>query len=177
MSTSVTSVTSHFPSPQDGFTTTTSGPVSSGATTVGLNSVAGYANGDIVAMIIDPDDANKKQAFTGTVNTASTQIDSVVWTSGTNQSHASGATVTDYATATHIAMISKGLEVEHDQDGTHSAITATSINNAGSLTQTGVATFTAVPLLPANTIETADLQAGAVTAAKLATAPSRFVVK
>lgn len=141
MSTSVASVVSHFPSAENGFTTTTSGSVSSGAATVGLNSVAGYANGEIAVFVIDPSNASK-QTFTGVIDTAGVQVTSVVWTAGTNTTHASGATVVDYATATHVSMITKGLLVEHNQDGTHDAITTTSINNAGALTQTGAATIT-----------------------------------
>ena len=34
-----------------------------------------------------------------------------------NQTHTAGATVVDYATATHISMVSKGILVEHNQDG------------------------------------------------------------
>ena len=119
MSTSVSSVTNHFPSAENGFTTTTAGSVSSGAATVTLNSVAGYSNGEVVALVIDPTDASKKQTFTGIVDTAGVQITSVVWTAGTNQTHALGATVVDYATATHISMMTKGIVVEHNQDGTH----------------------------------------------------------
>ena len=118
MSTSVASVVSHFPDAENGFTTTTAGSVSSGATTVTLNSVAGYTNGEPIVLVIDPTDAAKKQTFTGIVDTSGVQITSVVWTAGTNQTHALGATVVDYATATHIAMISKGIKVHADQDGT-----------------------------------------------------------
>lgn len=118
MSTTTSSVTSHFPKPQDGFTTTTSGSISSGATSVGLNSTGSYTNGDIFVGIIDPTDANKKQAFTGTVDTSGVQITGVVWTSGTNQNHSAGATVVDYVTATHLGMVSKGILVAHNQDGT-----------------------------------------------------------
>lgn len=162
MSTSVSSVVSHFPSAENGFTTTTSGSVSSGATTVGLNSVAGYSNNEIAVFIIDPDDTSKKQTFTGVVDTAGVQITSVVWTAGTNQTHASGATVVDYASATHISMISKGLLVEHDQDGTHSAITGTSINLTGSATVDTIAEKT-----PANgvTIDGLNIKDGALTTA------------
>lgn len=127
MSTNVNSVVKHFPSPQNGFTTTTSGSVSSGATTVGLASVAGFSNGQVAVFVIDPTDPSKKQTFTGTVDTSGVQLTDVKWTAGTNQTHALGATVVDYATATHIAMMSKGMLVEHDQDGTHTNITATSI--------------------------------------------------
>ena len=128
MSTSVTSVTNHFPSAENGFSTTTSASVSSGATTVQLNSVAGYDNGEVVVFVIDPTDATKKQTFTGIVDTAGTQITSVVWTAGSNQSHALGATVVDYATATHISMISKGLSVSLNQDGTLKTDSVTTAN-------------------------------------------------
>lgn len=131
MSTSVSSLTSNFyPSPQNGFTTTTSGSVSSGAVTVGLASVAGYNNGDIATLVIDPTDASKKQTFTGIVDTSGIQITSVVWTAGTNQAHALGATVVDYATATHIAQITKGLlSAGLNQDGTITPKAKTSIND------------------------------------------------
>lgn len=127
MSTSVSGLTTNFfPKPQSGFTTTTAGSVSSGATSVALNSVAGYANGDIAVFVIDPTDASKKQTFTGVIDTSGVQVTSVVWTAGTNQTHALGATVVDYATATHIAMMSKGILVHANQDGTlkNNAITS-----------------------------------------------------
>lgn len=137
MSTNVSSVTNHFPSAENGFTTTTSGAVSSGATTVGLNSVAGYTNGEIVVFIIDPTDATKKQAFTGTIDTAGVQVTGVVWTAGTNQAHDAGATVVDYATATHISMISKGILLHADQDGT---LKAGAVDNAAVLANSVVTT-------------------------------------
>jgi len=128
MSTSVTGVTTNFfPSAENGFTTTTSGSVSSGAATVGLNSVAGYTNGEVVALVIDPTDATKKQTFTGVVDTAGSQITSVVWTAGTNQTHALGATVVDYATATHISMMTKGILQFAEQTG---ALKTTAVRTA-----------------------------------------------
>lgn len=142
MSTSVTSVTKHFPSPQNGFTTTTSGSVASGAATVGLNSVAGYTNGQTVVFVIDPTDASKKQTFTGTMDTSGSQVTGVVWTAGTNQTHALGATVVDYATATHIAMMSKGiLAAGITQAGGMGAITPTSVASTGAVSGT-TGTFT-----------------------------------
>lgn len=134
MSTSVLSVVSHFPSAENGFTTTTSGSVSSGAATVGLNSVAGYTNGEIVVFVIDPTDISKKQTFTGVIDTAGTQVTSVVWTAGTNQTHAAGATVVDYATATHISMITKGLLVEHAQTGLHTLTSNATITSSKVIT-------------------------------------------
>lgn len=127
MTTTVSSVTSHFPSAEDGFTTTLSSTISAGATTVGLNSVAGYANNEVAVMVVAPSVASEKQVFTGIVDTSGIQLTGVKWTTGTNQTHAAGTTVVDYATATHISMMSKGLLVEHDQDGTHKGITTDTI--------------------------------------------------
>ena len=77
MSTSVAGLsTNYFPSPQSGFTTTTSGSVGSGAATVGLNSVAGYSNGEIAVFVIDPTDVSKKQTFTGVIDTSGSQVTS-----------------------------------------------------------------------------------------------------
>ena len=143
MSTSVSSLTTNFfPSAENGFTTTTSGSVSSGAATVGLNSVAGYTNGEVAVFVIDPTDASKKQTFTGVIDTSGVQVTSVVWTAGTNQTHALGATVVDYATATHISMITKGVTQEHNQDGTHGDVTADSLVVDTTLAVTGATTHT-----------------------------------
>lgn len=139
MSTNVASVVSHFPDSENGFTTTLASTIASGATTVPLNSVAGYTNGQPAVFIVDPSDPTKKQTFTGIIDTSGVQVTSVVWTAGTNQTHTAGATVVDYATATHIAMISKGLQVEHKQTGAHSAITADSVTVAtGKITTSAV---------------------------------------
>lgn len=121
MSTSVTSVVSHFPSAQNGFTTTLASTIASGATTVPLNSVAGYVNGSVAVFVIDPTSSTAKQTFTGIIDTAGVQVTSVVWTAGTNQTHTGGTTVVDYETATHWSMVAKGLLVNHAQDGTHIA--------------------------------------------------------
>jgi len=143
MATNVGSVTNHFPRAQNGFTTTTAGSVASGATTVQLASVSGYTNGEPAVFVIDPTDATKKQTFTGIIDTSGVQVTSVVWTAGTNQTHALGATVVDYATATHISMMSKGIRVQHKLDGTHSAITADSVTApTGTITALTVTTLT-----------------------------------
>ena len=47
-------------------------------------------------------------------------------------------------------------------------INATDVQISGTATTTGVHTFTAVPVFPNNTIETADIQADAITGAKIA---------
>ena len=117
MATDVSSVTKHFPSAENGFTTTTSGSVSSGATTVGLNSVAGYTNGETVVFVIDPTNAAKKQTFTGVIDTSGVQVTGVVWTAGTNVARDAGVTVVDYATASHVSMMTKGLFRDHNESG------------------------------------------------------------
>lgn len=119
----ITSVIKYFPTAKEGFTTTTSGSTASGAATVGLNSVSGYTNGDVVCLVIEPTSPTAKQVFTGVVDTSGVQITGVVWTEGTNQTHASGSTVVDYATATHMSITTAGILKEHNQDGTHGKIT------------------------------------------------------
>jgi hypothetical protein len=125
----VSTLTSHFPNPQDGFTATTSGSVSSGAATVGLSSTGNYDNGDIVVLIIDPADSDKKQVLVGTIDVSGSQVTGVKWVGGTNQTHNSGATVVDYYDAAHIKMMTKGLLVSLNQDGTlrNGAVHSTSV--------------------------------------------------
>lgn len=113
----VSGVIKHFPVAQEGFTTTLASTISSGAVTVPLNSVAGYDNGDVVVFIVDPTDATKKQAFTGTIDTTGVQVTGVVWTEGTNQTHTAGSTVVDYETATAWSMMTKGILLHADEDG------------------------------------------------------------
>ena len=170
MSTSVANVISHFPDAENGFTTTTSGAVSSGAATVGLNSTAGYTNGEPVVFVIDPGNS-KKQTFTGIIDTSGNQVTNVVWTAGSNVSHDAGATVVDYATATHIAMISKGIKVEHNQDGSHDETLITSRTAAATAASDSVLfsdasdsnalkKVTLEDLLPAGVVDPEDLTAG-----------------
>lgn len=134
--TNVSAVTKHFPSAEEGFTTTLSSTISAGATTVGLNSLSGYTTGEIATFIVAPTVSSEKQVFTGVVDTAGLQLTNVVWTTGTNQTHAAGTTVVDYATATHISQMSKGILEEHNQDGSHGAITATSVASTGAVSGT-----------------------------------------
>lgn len=123
----LSTVTSNFfPTPKEGFITTLASTITAGAATVPLTSVSGLTNGNIFVGLVEPGEANE-QAFTGVVDTAGTQITSVKWTKGTNVGHNAGVTVVDYVTSTAVGMISKGILQEHDQDGTHSDINATSI--------------------------------------------------
>lgn len=132
--------TNFFPTPNEGFTTTTSGPVdSSSATVVPLNSVSGLTNGSIYTGLIDPGNA-KERAFTGVVDTGGSQITSVKFTTGTNATHTTGATVVDYVTGTHIGQISKGILIHADQDGTlkAGAVDSTAVIGSGVVEQTNL---------------------------------------
>lgn len=169
MSTSVASVTKHFPSAQNGFTTTLASTISSGAATVPLNSVAGYSNGEVAVFVVDPSDASKKQTFTGTIDTAGVQVTGVVWTAGTNQTHTGGATVVDYATATHISMMTKGILTHADQDGT---LKAGAVDVAAVLASDVVTT---AKILDAN-VTTAKIANANVTADKLGLSPQAAFV-
>ena len=139
--TNVSAVTKHFPSAEEGFTTTLSSTISAGATTVGLNSLSGYTTGEVATFVVAPTVSSEKQVFTGLVDTAGLQLTNVVWTTGTNQTHAAGTTVVDYVTATHMSQVSKGILEEHNQDGSHGAITATSVASSGAVSGT-TGTFT-----------------------------------
>jgi H-type lectin domain. len=150
MNINVSALTSHFPNPQDGFTTTASGSISSGAATVGLSSTGDYSNGDIVVLIVDPADVDKKQVFVGTVDISGSQLTGVKWVGGVNQAHSSGATIVDYYDAAHVKMMTKGLLVSLDQDGT---LRAGAVDNAAALAS--------------NVVETAKINDDAVTAAKM----------
>jgi hypothetical protein len=161
-SSDVSSVTNHFSVAAEGFITTTAGSVSSGATTVPLNATTGLTNGNVFVGIIEPGTSGKEQTFTGLTDTAGSQITNVIWTRGTNTSHSAGVTVVDYVSGTAHNMTTKGILVEHSQDGTHGNITPDSVI-------TPTLTVTSGTTLPAGDIATADLAAGAVTNAKLAT--------
>lgn len=132
MQSDVSSVTNHFPTVNEGFITTVAGSsVSAGAASVQLASVSGLDNGSVFVGIIEPGQANQ-QVFTGTVDTTGSQITDVAWTRGTNVVHPVGATVVDYVTGTAINMITKGILVHANQDGTLKAINAPSMTLTGS---------------------------------------------
>lgn len=138
----VSGATSYFSTANEGFTTTTSGTTASGATSVGLNSVAGLTNGSIFVGVIEPGTA-KEQVFTGTVTTASSSITGVVWTKGTNTDHATSSTVVDYDTGTHHNLMRAGILKEHNQSGTHAAVTATSVTVTGAVSTDTISEKTA----------------------------------
>lgn len=125
----VSAVTHLLAKVNEGFITTTGSTISSGASAVPLTSLSGLTNGTTFVGIIEPG-ATNQQVFTGVVDTGGSQITGVHWTRGTNVGHSAGVTVVDYSTGTLVNMLTKWAAVQHNDDGTHSAITATSITTA-----------------------------------------------
>jgi hypothetical protein len=124
----ISGVTKYFPTVNEGFTTTLNGSVAVNAAILPLNSVSGLTDGSVFVGIIEPGDATKQQVFTGTVDVAGARLTGCVYTRGTSASgHAGGVTIVDYVTGTAFNMISKGMQVQHGQDGLHNTAAATTI--------------------------------------------------
>lgn len=122
----LTSVINYFARPaENSVTMTLGGSIASGATTVPVNGMGNYSDGDIVVFTVDAATPALKQVFTGTVS--GSNVVNVVWTEGTNQPHTNGASVIDYVSATTVGMMSLGIQKQHNQNGTHSNVTATSV--------------------------------------------------
>lgn len=114
----IAGVTSFFTTPNEGFTTTLGETISSGATTVPLNSTTGLVNGTVFVGIIEPG-ATNEQVFTGIVNVSDLEITGVIWTRGTDVGHTGGVTIVDYVTGTAFKMMTAGITVDHNQAGYH----------------------------------------------------------
>lgn len=114
----VSAVTNHFSTAHEGFLTTLGSSILSGAATVPLTSTSGLTNGNIFVGIIEPG-LTREQTFTGVIDTGGSQITGVKWTRGTNADHSAGVTIVDYVTGTGHNMLTKGMLVAHNQDGTH----------------------------------------------------------
>lgn len=126
----VSQVENHFPTANENFVSTTSTIVDATvATEVPLTSMGTLVNNSVFVGIIEPGVAGKQQTFTGLVDTAGSQITGVKWTRGVNSSHVQGSTVVDYITGTAQNMTTKGLLIEHNQDGTHKSSLLTSLQN------------------------------------------------
>lgn len=127
------------------FSTTLASTKASGATTMSLSSATGIPTTTGIDFTVGRVDSSgnstpsTKVVYTGTLS--GTTVSNLTVKEGSDQSHSAGTVVEITFTASmwndhvdhHLA--------EHNQDGTHGDITTTSINNAGALTQTDVATF------------------------------------
>lgn len=130
----LSSLTEYFFNAQEEFSTSLSASISNSDTTIGLDSVSGYSNGDVVALTIEPDNSTKKEVVVGTVDTANSRLTSAIrGVEGTAQSHTGGVTVADYIAAAHQEAMTTGLLVEHNPEGTHGDITATNLAIDGSV--------------------------------------------
>lgn len=147
----VSSVVDYFSTHSEGFTTTLGSTISSGATTVPLNTTTGLTNGTIFVGIIEPG-ATNQQVFTGTVNTGAGTITGAVWTRGTNVGHAGGVAIVDYVTGTAFNMLTAGILKQHTQTGTHTGLTTDTMAASGNATVggtlgvTGASTMAALAL-------------------------------
>ncbi len=111
------------------FSNNLSSSILAGAATVPVNSSSPFSNGDIVVLTVEPGTANQA-TFTGEVSGNS--FINCIWTEGNlAANHSSGKTVIDYDSATHYAMLVKAFGIEHEEDGTHGAITPTAISVSG----------------------------------------------
>lgn len=132
----VSAVTHLLPTVNEGFVSTLDSTISSGATEVPLTDATNLTNGTTFVGIIEPGET-KQQVFTGLVDTGGVQITNVKWTRGTDVSHSGGVTIVDYVTGTALNMITKHLATEHNDDGTHSNVTADSLVVFGTITVGG----------------------------------------
>lgn len=151
--------------------TTVSSGRSAGGGTLACASLTGWPTASKLHFVTYTVDSNSNPVAgsqldcTGIVS--GSNITSFTVKDGTDTGNSIGDVVEMLPTAAWGQDLSDALTAEHSRTGTHAAITTTSINNAGTLTQTGQATFVAGTTLPAGDIGTADIAADAVTAAKL----------
>lgn len=114
----LTGVTKYFPVASETYVNNLSSSISSGAATVPVNSATEYDDGDTVVLIVDPGTTDEA-VFTGTKASAPERFVNCVWTEGnTGVGHSGGAVVTDYVSATHQSMVTKGIKVHANDDGT-----------------------------------------------------------
>lgn len=129
--------TNFFPTASETYANNLSASISALAATVSVNSANEYADGDVATLTVDAGTASEA-TFTGVKASTPARFTNCVWTEGNlGVGHASGATVIDYDSATHMSQVSKGMLVEHKQSGQHRNINADSVTINGSLIATG----------------------------------------
>ncbi len=107
-------------------TTVGVGGILAAGTTLPLTSVTGLDTSTAVTLVIGAGTATE-EVVTGVVS-GSDLINCVRGKEGTTDSaHSAGETVNMFFTETHWDDAMDGILVEHDQDGTHGAVTATSV--------------------------------------------------
>lgn len=139
-------VTKYFPTPSEGYSSTLSSTIVSGATVVPVASASQYDDGDVVVLIVDPKTSDEA-VFTGTKTSLPDRFIDCVWTEGNvGVGHASGAVIADYVTATHLAMVTEGLSKSHNQDGSLKTLWTqyVPVNSGFSSTSTNVGRYSRV---------------------------------
>lgn len=117
------------------FSTTLSGSIDDSVTTIPLTSVVGLPTDTAVVITIDRVDSSgvetlsNEEVIVGTVS-GSNIINAVRGFEGTAQSHSASAVVECHLVAAQHGRLVDGLLAEHAQDGTHTDITADSVNTA-----------------------------------------------
>lgn len=123
-----------FTAAQRGYSNSLNGSITNVATTITMNSLSGFTTGDSVFLWIEPSSSNAELVY-GIVNTSTNQLTSCVrGIIGSAAGHANGATVSQYVSSADHQAMRKGILVQHNQDGTHKAITAPSVTTTGAVT-------------------------------------------
>ena len=129
--------TNFFPTASETYANNLSSSISALAATVPVNSANEYTDGDVATITVDAG-TSAEATFTGVKASTPARFINCIWTEGNlGVGHASGATVIDYDSATHMSQVSKGILQQHKQSGAHSNITADSIQVNGSIIATG----------------------------------------
>lgn len=129
--------TNFFPTASETYANNLSSSISALAATVPVNSANEYTDGDVATITVDAG-TSAEATFTGVKASTPARFINCIWTEGNlGVGHASGATVIDYDSATHMSQVSKGILKEHKQSGQHSNINADSIQVNGSIVATG----------------------------------------
>lgn len=143
------------------FSTTLNGAISDSDATIALSSASGLPTDTAVTLTIDRVDANAnstpalRERITGVV-VSNNVTNSLRGQDGSSaQAHNSGAVVEDIWEAETWNDLIDAMLVEHDQDGTHGAITGSSLVASGNITGANLKLAAAGALLDANDNELA----------------------
>lgn len=131
------------------FATTLASPiVGSGDTSCSLSSVTGLPTGTAITITIDSTDSSGnptpdvEETITGVIS-GSQLVDLLRGQDGTTaQAHSTGAIVVQWFTANDWNDFQSSYLTQHNQNGTHGAVTASSLTTSGNLAVTGTSLLT-----------------------------------
>ncbi len=139
-------VTDRFKKVKGFFSTTLSAQKTSGAASMSLSDATGVPTSTGLVFTVGRVDSggaatpSTRAIYKGTLS--GTTVSNLTLSEGTDQTHAAGTVVEITWTETHWNDAVDGILVEHNQNGTHGAVTADSLTVDGTSTHTGVASFT-----------------------------------